>query len=178
MKKLFTTFLSVCLLVTFNLMGQNFYYGPDGRTELQLAKTKLLIQFQPGITFEQQQLILAGENQIVPLQPEMLLPAPRLTLVDLQNVTDDQAVYALISQLEILPQVVYAGHFLEHADGTLHGVTNKVLVRLNAAADKRQLDLSLEDFGARIESINEFDPLAVSHIGSTGCQRQRFAVCQ
>ncbi|MEO1712273.1 MAG: S8 family serine peptidase, partial [Bacteroidota bacterium] len=159
MKKFCTVLLCLCLFATFNLTGQNFYISPEGRTEMEVSTAKLIIQFQPGITFEQQQLILAGESQIVPLQPEMVLPAPRLTLVDLQGVANDQEVYALINQLENQPQIVYAGHFLEHVDGTLHGVTDQVLVRLNGPADKRQLDLSVEDFGARIEAVNEFDPL-------------------
>jgi subtilisin family serine protease len=159
MKKFLTSMLAMLLLVTANLFSQNFYYGPEGRVTLEVSTSKILVQFQDGVPFEQQLLILAGETQIVPLQPEMMLPAPNITLLDLQNVAGDQQVYDLLDRLEDHPQIVHAGHFLEHADGTLHGVTNQLLVRLKNAFDKRALEGLVNDYGAAIESVNEFDPL-------------------
>ena len=149
--------LLFCLASITN--AQNFYYAPEGKAILEVSTQKILIKFQDHIDFNTQQQILAEETQIVPLKREMMLPAPLVTIADLQNVNSAAEVYNLLERLDAHPQIEYAQHFLGHKDGTLHGVTNQVLVRLKNEADLALLDNAAKGLEAHIDHQNEFDAL-------------------
>lgn len=147
----------LCLAAT--TWAQDFYYAPEGKTFLQVSTEKVLVQFRPGTGFETQRQILAKEPQIAELQRDMLLPAPEVTLVDLENVASGSEVYALLERLEQNEYVEYTGHFLAHEDGTLQGVSDQVLVRLRTDEDLERLILFANAYGAVVEKRNEFDGL-------------------
>ena len=130
MKRKFTTLLALVLFISFNAHSQDFYYSPEGKTFLQISTQKILVQFKPGTNFTEQQQILANHKEIKSFTRDMMLPAPEITLLDLENVSSGIDVYTLLQEIASHPKVDYANHFLAHKDGTLHGVMDRVLVRL------------------------------------------------
>jgi subtilisin family serine protease len=160
MKRKFTTLFALILFFSFNAHSQDFYYSPEGKTNLQVSTQKILIQFNSSADFDLQKQILSEHQEIIPLTRDMMLPAPQITLVDLQNVSSSEDVYTLLEKIKSNPNVEYANHFLAHKDGTLHGVMDRILVGLK---DVNQF-LSFENAMKKnplIErfSRNQFDPL-------------------
>ncbi len=159
MHKPFTLLVFLLFFTTSSLFSQNYYYAPEGKTTLEVSTTKLLVEFQEGMDFTSQQQILSREARIQPLTADMLLPAPKIALIDLTNIATADEVYDLINDLQLYPEVKYAGHFLVHEDGTLHGVLNQTLIRLRSTKDRNLLEQMIQEYGGTIESQNEFDPL-------------------
>ncbi len=158
--KLLVQFLVVVLLfIAIPSHAQNAYYAPEGKTFLSVSKNKIVLKFAKGISFEQQRNLLAKEILLSPLSQEQVLPAPKLTLVDLQAPQDEKALYEILARLESQPEILFAHPFLEHEDGTLHGITDQLIVRLNAIKDELPMRFLLERYGAKIIKANEFDPL-------------------
>lgn len=146
----------LCLLLSVN--AQNHYYAPEGKTYLELSKQRILIHFNGGQDFESQKLITDQFDNIKPLERDMLLPSPNLTLVDLENINSDAELYQLIDELNNNPAIRYAGHFLAHKDGTLHGVMDQVLVRINEVSDLQYLNEFANEYDAIVLGVNRFDP--------------------
>lgn len=155
-KQLLMTTLCL-LLMAFNSFGQSFYYGPDGKTNLDLSTEKILVKFVPGTDFEDQKQIFSQEENIVPLEREMLLPSPVITMIELQNVGSAQELYVLLERLELNDKIEYANHFLRHEDGTLHGIMDKVVVRLKSPQGFDSMMTYLNDMDAKIEKRNKYD---------------------
>ena len=163
-----TTFFVIALLCLFSsVVAQNHFYGPEGVVRMPLSKEKILIQFAKGVDYNTQQQILAGANTILPLQREMVLPAPKITIAHLTNIQHEEEIYNVIRTLNDHPQVQYANYFLQHEDGTLHGIMDKVLVRLKNFSDVALLERQLRTLDANIVAVNEFDPL-LYHVKAVG----------
>lgn len=156
LRSLFALGILLCLSLSIN--AQNHYYSPEGKTYLQISKQKILVQFESDQTFEDQQLITGKFGEILPLEKSMLLPSPKVTLLELQNIDSEEALYQLIDELNAHPEVRNAGHFLAHKDGTLHGVMDKVLVRINQVSDLQYLEELANEYDAIVIGANRFDP--------------------
>lgn len=127
-----TSLFALVLFFTINVNSQNFYFSPEGKTFLEVSTQKILVQFEAGTDFSEQQQILAEYQEVKSLTREMMLPAPQITLLELENVASSTDVYTLLEKIATHPKVTYANHFLAHKDGTLHGVMDRVLVRLKS----------------------------------------------
>lgn len=150
--------LGLFLCLHFNANAQSHYYGPEGKTNLQLSQQKILVQFNSDQGFEKQKQITEQFSNILPLNRGMLLPSPKLTLLDLTNINSEEELYLLIDQLNDHPKIRYAGHFLTHKDGTLHGVMDKVLVRINQVSDLQYLNEFANEYEAIVTGPNRYDP--------------------
>mgnify|MGYP006874994685 FL=1 len=120
------------MFFSFNASSQDFYYSPEGKSFLQVSRQKIIVKFKSGTSFIEQQQIFIEHQEIKPITRGMILPAPQVTLVDLQGVSSESEVYTLLKKLATNSKVDYANHFLAHKDGTLHGVMDRVLVRLKS----------------------------------------------
>ncbi len=158
----FTTLFALVLFFSFNANSQDFYYSPEGKTFLQVSTQKILVQFKAGTDFNEQKQILANHKEIKSFTREMMLPAPEVTLLDLQNVSSESAVYTLLEEIEANPKVDYANHFLAHKDGTLHGVMDRVLVRLNSESQYSFFENEIKKNVYVLDyERNEFEPLLI-----------------
>lgn len=148
------------MLFSFNAQSQNFYYSPEGKTILQVSTQKILVQFKSGTDFNEQQQILADFKELKSFTRDMMLPAPEVTLLDLENVSSETDVYSLLEELASHPKVDYANHFLAHKDGTLHGVMDRVLLRLK---NENQYSFFKNEMKKNVYVLsherNEFEPL-------------------
>ncbi|MEM6965933.1 MAG: S8 family serine peptidase [Bacteroidota bacterium] len=160
MIKHFTTTVVLVLYFSFGINAQNFYYAPEGKAFMKVSTEQVLIQFQPDVGFETQKQILSSFEAITPLTRNDLLPAPQLTIAKLSNVKTTEAVDDLLKQLMTNDQILRANHFLVHKDGTLHGVTNRVLVRLKNIGQYDAFALAMKK-NPYVQSFvqNEFEPL-------------------
>jgi len=156
--------------------AQNFYYAPEGKTFLALSKNKIVLKFAKGISFEQQRNLLAKESLLSPISPEQVLPAPSLTLVDLQVPQDEKALTDLLQRLQRQSEILFAHPFLEHEDGTLHGITDQLIVRLTDQKDILPMQFLLERYGAKVIKSNEFDPLQFHIQVASSNQRNALAI--
>jgi subtilisin family serine protease len=160
MMKKFTTLFALVMFFSFNANSQDFYYSPEGKTFLQVSQQKILVQFKSGTSFTEQQQILSEHKEVKPITREMMLPAPQITLVDLQGISSESDVYTLLQKLATHPKVDYANHFLAHKDGTLHGVMDRVLVRLKSESQYSFFENEMKkNLYVLNHERNEFDPL-------------------
>ncbi|MCR9288906.1 MAG: S8 family serine peptidase [Bacteroidetes bacterium] len=155
--KFLLTILS--FIFCFSSFAQNSFYTPEGKTSMEVSTEQILVKFKSGVAFEAQKQILGNAENLVPLIRENLLPAPIVTLVQLSNGVTEQGVETLLNQLRVNEKVDYANPFLAHKDGTLQGITDKLIVGLKNPADEAVLVNLAKGFGAEIENRNEFDPL-------------------
>ncbi len=159
MRKTMTLLLAILFCIATISNAQNYYYAPEGKTFLDVSTQKILLQFSEETDFNTQQQIVTQADHLLPLKREQMLPAPRLTIVEVDGINSADAIYALLKQLEQHPQILHAQHFLAHKDGTLHGVTDQVLVRLKNTGDASLLADQAKIFGADVDRQNEFDAL-------------------
>lgn len=150
--------LTILLCLNLNVFAQNHYYAPEGKTILELSKKKILVEFKTNYNFEDQKRITDKFDNVLPLQKENILPSPQITLLEVQNIESDEDLYSLINQLNEDPEIRYAGHFLSHKDGTLHGVMDKVLVRIKQTSDIQYLEELANEYDAIVIGANRFDP--------------------
>ena len=160
MMRKFTTLFALIMFFSFNASSQDFYYSPEGKSFLQVSRQKIIVKFKSGTSFIEQQQIFIEHQEIKPITRGMILPAPQVTLVDLQGVSSESEVYTLLKKLATNSKVDYANHFLAHKDGTLHGVMDRVLVRLKSES---QYSFFQKEMKKNLYVINhnrnEFDPL-------------------
>ena len=160
MMRNFTFLFALIMFFSFNANSQDFYYSPEGKTILQVSQQKILVQFKSGTSFTEQQQILTDHKEIKPITRDMMLPAPQITLVDLQGVSSESDVYTLLQELSTNPKIDYANHFLAHKDGTLHGVMDRVLVRLKSESQYSFFENEMKkNLYVLNHERNEFDPL-------------------
>lgn len=120
-----------------NSVESNFYsYTPEGKVTYDLSTEKILVKFKDGIGFEKQQQLLKAFPQIAPLTKDMLLPSPKLSLLSLSGKGVTEAgINTLLTQLNDLTDIEYANPFLVYKDGTLQGITNRLIVKLRSQND-------------------------------------------
>ncbi|MFK8104637.1 MAG: hypothetical protein AB8G15_19085, partial [Saprospiraceae bacterium] len=149
-----------CLFLSQTIFAQtNFYYSPEGKTFLQVSTEKIIVKFEEGTSLEMQQQVLNSEAKLEKLERTMLLPAPEVTLVNLNGINNNQEVAALLKRLQKHPKIIYANAFLAHQDGTLHGIQEKILVRLKSNKDMASFNQAMDKFEVVVDTRNEFDPL-------------------
>jgi subtilisin family serine protease len=155
-----TILLALIMCLAQNLNAQNFYYGPVGKVELEISTQKILVQFNSNLNAEEQLQILSKQKNYLNLASIQNLPAPRVSILALKNMPNLTAVNTLLQSLRDEALVDYANYFLIHPDGTFHGVTNQVLLRLKSADQKSLLDQIIYDFqGVTRYTRNPYDEL-------------------
>ena len=151
--------IALALSIVFVANAQNFYYGPEGKTFLEISKQKILVKFAEGIGLEEQRQLLSKEKLIVPINENQLLPKPTVTILDLTEGLGEQEVLALLKQLNTLDEVLFANHLLLHEDGTLHGITDEIILKLDKEDDLAPMRFLIEKYGTEIVKENKFVPL-------------------
>lgn len=152
--------LALMMCLAQNFYAQNFYYGPDGKVQLEISTQKILIKFKPNLNAEKQLQILAHQKNYLKLETIENLPAPRISILELKNMPDEESVNVLLQNLRNEETIDYANYFLTHPDGTLHGITDRVLLRLKSADQLPLLDQIIYDFqGVTTYTRNQFDEL-------------------
>jgi len=148
-----------CLLcLAQNSYAQNFYYSPDGKTELEISTEKILIQFKNETDEATQKRILSKYKNQIDLDELTILPAPKISLFELKNLTTKENVYTLLEGIRQLESVEFASYFLTHQDGTLQGVSDKILVGLLSPAQLTLIDRVFDEFqGIKSYSRNPYD---------------------
>ncbi len=155
-----TILLGLMMCLAQDFYAQSFYYGPDGKVQLEISTQKILVQFNSNLNKEEQLQILSKQENYLNLATIQNLPAPRVSILELKNTPNSASVNALLQSLQDEASISYANYFLTHPDGTLHGVTNQVLLRLKSADQKSLLDQIIYDFqGVTTYTRNQFDEL-------------------
>jgi hypothetical protein len=143
-----------------NIYTQDFYYSLKGKVQLEISTQKILIQFNSNLDAEEQLQILSKQKNYLNIESIQKLPTPRVSILELENMPNSNSVNSLLQSLREEEGVDYANYFLIHPDGTLHGVTNQISLRLKSANQKSLLDHIIYDFqGVRSYTINPNDEL-------------------
>lgn len=155
-----TILLALIMCLAQNFYAQNFYYGPDGKVQLEISTKKILVKFKSNPNAEEQLQILSKQKNYLNLESIQNLPAPRVSILELKNTPNDDAVNVLLESLRGDESIDYASYFLTHPDGTLHGVTDQILLRLKSADQLSLLNQIIYDFqGVTMYTRNQFDEL-------------------
>ena len=156
---------SIIILLTISTEGNSqsnkiYAYSPDGRVFFELSEEKVLIQFSETASFETIQKALQSEPFLKSIKREMVMPSPKnAVFAELTKSISENDYNAILKRLEQNPSVVYAHAFLEYADGTEQGITDRVAVKLRSASDYDKLiSITLKN-GMSIVGKNEYDPL-------------------
>lgn len=141
---------------------------PAGRNQFTLSTKHVLVRFVDGVTPDRQRAALEGEEIVVPVTEESFLPAPRVLLATLRDGSSQEEVAALLARLTARSEIAHAGAFLEYGDGTLHGIQDRLHVKLRSAADRATLETMAKQYGASVMGSLDFDPLVhVVRVGKT-----------
>jgi len=137
-----------------------YSYTPDGKTYYDISTKKILVKFKPDISFTQQAEIVNRFPQLMKLERDMLLPAPKVSLLELNTENlGEEKVQVLIAALNRLEQVVYANPFLVYKDGTLQGIQEKLFVKLRSLSDLQKLEQEAKKHKLILGKQYEYDPL-------------------
>ncbi len=155
-----TILLALLMCLPQNIYTQGFYYSLKGKVQLEISTQKILIQFNSNLNAEEQLQILSKQKNYLNIESIQKLPTPRVSILELENMPNSNSVNSLLQSLREEEGVDYANYFLIHPDGTLHGVTNQISLRLKSANQKSLLDHIIYDFqGVRSYTINPNDEL-------------------
>jgi len=155
-----TVLLGCLLFLALNLNAQNFYYSPNGKMELEVSTNKIFIHFKNEIDEATQKQILNKHKTEIDLNKLNILPSPQITILELKNLTSKEDVYALLQSLKKNESIEFASYFLTHPDGTLQGVSDKILIGLQSPAQLTLIDRIFDEFqGIKSYSRNPYDPL-------------------
>ncbi len=136
----------------------NYYaYTPEGKVFFELSKTKVLIQFSPGMSLTAQQVILKKYAALLPLQKDHLLPSPKVTLADCKPGLNNTDIETMLTALNRETGVVYANPFLVYQDGALQGIMDRVIVKLKKEQDLVKLRERAKLMHFDIEKQYEYD---------------------
>ncbi|MBX2875036.1 MAG: S8 family serine peptidase, partial [Saprospiraceae bacterium] len=155
------TLLLIALSLSFIFVtsAQNFFYGPEGKTFLEISQKKILVKFAEGVGFEQQRQILSKEKLIVPIDEDQLLPKPEITVIELTDIIEEKDILTLLKRLNALDEVLYANYFLLHEDETLHGIMDEIIVKIEKEEDLGPMRFLIEKYATEIVKENKFVPL-------------------
>lgn len=155
-----TVLLALILCLAQNVYAQNYYYGPDGKVQLEISTKKILVKFKSNLNATEKLQILSKQKSSFNLESIRHLPAPHVSILELKNISNEGDVNVLLNNLREDEQVNYANVFLTHPDGTLQGVTDQILLRLKSPVQLSLLEQVIYDFqGVTAYTRNQFDPL-------------------
>ena len=152
-------FFFILCLSSLYLHAQESFYTPDGKERLLFSTEKILIEFEAGIGTELQKEVLSNFSELAPFNAEMLTPQPfSAAIVPLNNIRSENIPF-LVAKLKREKHIKYAGAFLQHPDGTLLGITRKLIVGIKQQTDRNLLYDLVRKLGGMTIKFNEFDPL-------------------
>lgn len=155
-----TIFLALLMCLAQNFHAQDFYYGPDGKVQLEISTQKILIQFDSNLNVEEKLQILSKQKNYLNLESIQNLSVPLVSILELRNMPNSSSVNALLQSLREDESIEYANCFLIHSDGAFLGVTNQILLRLKSADQESLLHQIIYDFqGVTTYTRNPFDKL-------------------
>jgi hypothetical protein len=134
-----------------------YFYSPDGRVEIGIDPSKVLIKFFGNVSFEQQKELLGKEELLKPLTKEMQLPSPKVVVAQLIGTTDQGKIKSLLARLQQSNLVEYANPFLIYKDGTGHGIMDRFMVKLKSPSDFSQLKQLVIQNGLSIDEEYKYD---------------------
>jgi hypothetical protein len=141
-----------------DLTGSPYYhYTPDGKAFFELSGQKILIKFQPQISFEEQSRILSKEQLLLPLTKEMALPAPKVLLAELRKGATEKQILELVERLNQVASIEFANPFLIYNDGTSEAALDRFIVKLNNRSDFSEMQKLVSEYGASIDEQYKYD---------------------
>ncbi len=167
---LLTTLIFFFLTTSFS-KGQAYYYPEEGKSSMQFSKEKMLICFKSGTSFEKQKAIIHQFEVLLPLTKEMLLPSPRVVIAKCKVSQNRESIQGIIHKLQQFEEIQYANPFLVHPDGTLHGITDEIIIRLKSTNDIVLLQSTAALQNIEIISQNQFDS-KIFHLKVIGNNRK------
>ncbi|MEM7367845.1 MAG: S8 family serine peptidase [Bacteroidota bacterium] len=116
-----------------------FYYGPNGIESLTLSTEKVIIRFRDGLSLADKQTLLSNEPALLSLSENMMMPAPKVSLVPLRSSVSEEDVLDILNRLENLNDIHYAKPFLQYKDGVLQGLMDEFVVKMRQGVGIDQL---------------------------------------
>lgn len=139
-------YLALFMCFSPKFYAQDFYYGSDGKVQLEISTQKILIQFNSDLSREEQLEVLSKQKKYLKLGSIQNLSDPCVSILVLKNVPNSNNVSELLHSLREEELVDYANHFLIDRDGALHGITNHIFLKLKSTNQESLLDHLIYDF--------------------------------
>jgi subtilisin family serine protease len=152
--------LLACLLLFNMVYAQDHSWWistPEGREQLQLDNTRVLIDFSDGMNADKKASILAAFSRQLDRTNTLELPQWDATVLVLKPGQSQNEVYALLTNLNQTSGIRYAAPFLRHEDGTLLGVLDQINVGINKPSDVAWVSHFCRENGIELPKTNEFD---------------------
>jgi|GEM_PF-2822771 len=94
--------------------GKIFSYGPDGKNYFSLATDRILIGFNGYLSFEQKAAILGTERTIKPITIDDVMPAPAVTIANVNglNEAELQALLRRLNSIRKLRSPIHSSFIL------------------------------------------------------------------
>ena len=114
------------LLLWISLHSQAFFYGPDGKVELEYESRRIGITFAKGISPEEKAQVIAKETQLYPYDPSAEIPHPNLNLIRCKSPLGSKEIRDLCTRLSSLSSIASASPVFRYSDGTWQ-IPNEVI---------------------------------------------------
>ncbi|MFK7774552.1 MAG: hypothetical protein AB8F94_20595 [Saprospiraceae bacterium] len=134
------------MCLTLNFYAQNFYYGSDGKVALEISEQKILIKFKANLNTDKQLQVLSKQKNYLDLESIQILSDSMISIAALNNSSKDDAEDEWLQCLREDNAVDYANYLLIDSDGTLLGVTDRILLKLKSADQESLLNQIIYDF--------------------------------
>jgi subtilisin family serine protease len=153
--------LLLAFLLLFNLLQAQdhtwWINTPEGREQLQLDNTQVLVDFSESIDAAKKASILEKFSKQLIATNLLDLPQWDATVLPLQAGLSQREVYTLLTDLNQTPGIRYGAPFLRHNDGTLLGVLDQINVGIKKPSDLSWVSRFCRENGLELPTTNEFD---------------------
>jgi subtilisin family serine protease len=150
----------------FILFAVVFGFSPGLKAQTSLscyaipfATDRILVQFQHQLVFEQRRALLMGEEGLLPLRPEMELPAPGVAIIPLDGNQNATTLRDLLDRLRQIPGIEWANPFVLGPGGGYAGILDHFWVKLLHPSDYGFLEHFAKETGTVIEEPEPWLPL-------------------
>lgn len=121
---------SIVIFLSQSFLAQTFFYGPDGKEQLEIWPQMISVTFAKGASMSIKEKIVNREDLLLPYDPLSEIPHPKLTLLRSKTPLSKLEISKLCERLRIQAGVADVSPIYAYADGTLQIPNNHIYARI------------------------------------------------
>lgn len=148
------------LMICFaqNIPTHSFYYETESKIDVEISGKRILIKFKSNVDAGEQLKVISQKKDVLVLGSIQNLSFSQVLIVKMKNIVSLAATNVLIKSLNENESVEYANKFLIHPERIIHGISDRILLKLNSVNQLSLVNQIIYDFqGVTGYTCNQFD---------------------